>query len=1410
MKQFFRKLIKSVAYIGAAIVIVLAIAVGIFRLMLPRLPEYQEEIKDWASAAIGMSVEFSGMNARWRLSGPELSFFDAALRAGDAPANALTAEEVSIGVGLLRLIADRELVVDRVTIRDSAIDLRQDQDGRWMLQGIALEELLEGREMTDDGGRVEVIGVDVDVDFEHPSSGQLVQFAVSSLRVTRNSEEISIEADLDLPAAFGDRMEVSANRRLTAGPGDQWRLYVEADALNLAGWSRLDPVRLPEINTGVADFVLWFDVADQAVERATANVVVTNLSARAGSLIPVFGLQGSFEYSLEPDGQLVQFAVSSLRVTRNSEEISIEADLDLPAAFGDRMEVSANRRLTAGPGDQWRLYVEADALNLAGWSRLDPVRLPEINTGVADFVLWFDVADQAVERATANVVVTNLSARAGSLMPVFGLQGSFEYSLEPDGWLLGANQFRLNTVEGNWPQSSLQVRMLHNADGEVDGVRGTASYFDLEDLRYFDTWMPEDIRQRVSSLALSGVTRDLQIEVTDIGSESPQFNLSADLDAAGVAPVDGWPGVREFSGRVRAGRDGGRVEIESSNLMLDLVDHLPAPIVLDDALGTVIWRRNNDGMIILSDSVQIRNADFDSQVSLQVSLPAGDGSPVIDFDSDWSVFNMGAVQNYLPIKLITPKLYQWLSDALVSGYVRNGTTRFNGALADFPFEDGSGIFRIEARIEDALIRFARDWPAPQFHHLDLVVENTRMYSQENLAINVGNFVEDASIEIADLREPILEIDAFATGTLRSIRDYAEQSPVSRVFGGQLSRVDVDGDASFDLSITLPIQNARDYEFMTRIRSSDGTVSLQGFPAAISELNGTVTITRDDITSDALFGRFLGYPVDLTLSREGDQAAPHNVILEGRGQTTTEALAAEFGLPLDDIVEGDTDYHATVRFPNGRSPAPGNLQVIVESDLYGFQSNLPEPFAKSDDVAYPMTANIEFPAPDEIMTSGSLAGSINWTSRFIKAGDAWDFDRGVVAVGEYPRDANSRGLHLHGQMSSLHLHDWLAVSRRDERGAGLGERIRSIDVGIDRFYAMGQKFTDHRVEVNRSGRDWVITISGQEAQGLITVPYDFSAGRSMMLELERLILPGDDTAGERQPAGPVDPRVLPSISIRAEEFALGNRFFGSLEAEFERTNRGLESTVLRTEDDSFVMTGAAGWVIDAYEETGQHTFINATVASTDVQRTAARLDYDPGIISDQLQMTLDLRWAGGPRRDFMSVLNGDVSVNLGAGSMVEVNPGAGRVFGLMSLTALPRRLSLDFSDVFDRGFSFDSIAGDFRLDGGDAYTCNLTLIGPAADVGIVGRTGLTTRDYDQAAIVSANFGSTLPVAGFFLGGPQVAAALLVFSQIFREPLKDVGQIAYTISGSWDDPGIDSTTDTDIISAVGSRSGCLDRE
>ena len=169
MKNLLRKVVKCLLYLGTALVILLAVAVGLFRLFLPKLPEYQEEIKDWADAAIGMQVEFSDMDARWRLRGPELNFYDAELVSRDNTATVLNAEEVRVGVGLMRLLVDRELVADRILIRDTSIYVDRDADGTWRVQGLALDALADSRMASSaDAGPLTVVGEDIRIRFAGP------------------------------------------------------------------------------------------------------------------------------------------------------------------------------------------------------------------------------------------------------------------------------------------------------------------------------------------------------------------------------------------------------------------------------------------------------------------------------------------------------------------------------------------------------------------------------------------------------------------------------------------------------------------------------------------------------------------------------------------------------------------------------------------------------------------------------------------------------------------------------------------------------------------------------------------------------------------------------------------------------------------------------------------------------------------------------------------------------------------------------------------------------------------------------------------------------------------------------------------------------------------------------------------
>jgi uncharacterized protein YhdP len=150
-------------------------------------------------------------------------------------------------------------------------------------------------------------------------------------------------------------------------------------------------------------------------------------------------------------------------------------------------------------------------------------------------------------------------------------------------------------------------------------------------------------------------------------------------------------------------------------------------------------------------------------------------------------------------------------------------------------------------------------------------------------------------------------------------------------------------------------------------------------------------------------------------------------------------------------------------------------------------------------------------------------------------------------------------------------------------------------------------------------------------------------------------------------------------------------------------------------------------------------------------------------------------------------------------LIGIKPGAGRVLGLASVAALPRRLALDFSDLTDKGFAFDTARGDFDLRDGNAYTDNVLVKGPAAEIGMIGRVGLKNKDYDQTAVVTGSIGNSLPAAAL-LGGPVLGAAVLVFTQVFKQPLKGLARGYYRITGSWDNPTVERIKSAEAAAAT----------
>jgi uncharacterized protein YhdP len=279
-------------------------------------------------------------------------------------------------------------------------------------------------------------------------------------------------------------------------------------------------------------------------------------------------------------------------------------------------------------------------------------------------------------------------------------------------------------------------------------------------------------------------------------------------------------------------------------------------------------------------------------------------------------------------------------------------------------------------------------------------------------------------------------------------------------------------------------------------------------------------------------------------------------------------------------------------------------------------------------------------------------------------------------------------------------------------------------------------------------------------------------------------PAASATADAGPLSAIGPASVPALSIAIDELSWGDRHLGNVQAKLNKVADGVSLEHLTVTSPSFTIKASGEW----RGKGAGLGHLAGDLQSSDVGTTLTQLGYADVMTAKGGRLDFDFNWSGIPSAEALRDSVGHLKVELQHGQVLGIKPGAGRLLGLASIAELPRRLTLDFSDLTDKGLAFDTIKGDFDLRGGDAYTDNVLLKGPAAEIGLIGRVGLKNRDYDQTAKVTGSFGNTLPLAAL-AGGPVTAAAVLLFTQVFKQPLNGLTRAYYRITGSWDNPTIE---------------------
>ena len=1074
-----------------------------------------------------------------------------------------------------------------------------------------------------------------------------------------------------------------------------------------------------------------------------------------------------------------------------------------PARLAGRIDVRADlllRRL----GPRWsasgQVFAEGIDTDLGGLRAHLPV--PEsLRSAVGSLRVWVSLADSAVTDVVADVNVRDATAQlAADALPLTlaSVAGRARYRALPGGFAVETDGIRFRLPGREEARTGRFSISRETAAGTPPHVEVRADGIELKIVATLIDYLPvpRDVKGLVQRFAPRGRLVDTALTWNgEDAAHAKSYSVKGRFEDLGVNPVDPWPGVTGLSGTLEGTEAGGTLALDAKNATFTLAKIFRAPLALDAVEARARWKHSGPSLEVAIEDMHFANADAEGHMGgTWRSLPdSPEGSPgFVDLKGTLSRASVTRVANYLPNRIAATR--DWFERSVQAGTTSHVAFQLKGDLARFPFGDGGdGHFLVEGDIRDGKLKYHPAWPSVDAVQGGFRFENRRMEIHAAQARIFASRAKDVSAVVADLgaRPPLLTIDGDVdTSGADSVR-FLRESPLVNGPGTFTRAIAIEGPGrlklhiAFPLAGTAPVQVAGDYEF-------DGATASVTRNLSMRDVHGHLTFNEKGIAAPGLTGTLFDAPARLVMSTQPD----------GRVLTTLDAHtdAAAIGTFVPDALaarmSGAADWKA--RILSGRDAT----QLTVASDLVGLGIGLPAPFEKPASESRPVVFTIaNLGGPDEV-TRVQLAGGVE--GRFARtAVDGVDRWNAALAFGVPVERAPPReGVWLYGALPALDVDAWQALfppagtgTAAPAAGANVagdskapgepdpsrrGFELRGLDLTLGRVRYLGRDFTDMHATLERSTEQWSGRLESPKVAG--EVVWKPAGKGSLTARLSRLAV-AQAAPTERPEA--LSTSELPALDVVADRFEFRGRELGKLEL------------LARPQDDE--------WRIERLDISNGH----AKLSSTGVWRRAAgapattlslKLDaQNLNAVFAQFGFGDDLKrgdgslqgtlvWPGYPYDFSLASLAGTFKVEAHRGQFAKIEPGAGKLLGLLSLQSLPRRAVLDFRDVFSEGFAFERIHGNVALAHGILHTDDFEISGPSAFVSIAGDVSLPDETQTLTLRVVPEVSEGLALAATLIGTPVLGLSTLVVSKLLKNPLGKVVAYEYQVTGSWDNPQV----------------------
>ncbi len=1031
-------------------------------------------------------------------------------------------------------------------------------------------------------------------------------------------------------------------------------------------------------------------------------------------------------------------------------------------------------------------------------------------------------------------------AASANGMPSFGMQGHS----------IALTDFSLQTHDGMvLPATTVSETYLPAARGQPEKTAINVKLLDLAALANFAERLPlpPEQLQMLNDFAPRGQIKDFSAQWQGRYPDIASYNVKGEFinlsllaqaprpakprtsKAPAQAAVPAIPGFENLTGAVHANDKGGSFSLASSQVKLNLPGYFNQSLKPFDKLAMqASWTfEQNDQLLFEVRKMEFMQEGASGSLHGKHLMPLApqQGKPLgtIDLTGYVDRLDLNRVGHYLPTS--TPAhLRDWLSGALVDGSVQEVRWRIKGDLADFPFEQRStthkpkGEFNVTGKIVDGTLNYtpgqlAQDgklpfWPLLENIDGTIAFDRTRMEIHADSANTHNVALSAVKAVIPDLlaTDKMLQIDGDAAGALQEFVNYTNHSPVAGWIAQFTENTKGSGNAKLALKLQLPLQRLADAKVEGSLQFANNDVQLMSAMPPLQSTSGHLQFNEKGLTLSGIKANFIGGPVNVSGGTQKDGT----IVIKADGSVSSAGLRKAFATPatqrMTNRIIGTTRYASTISIRNGRP------EILVESTLQGVALDFPAPLRKATNESMPVRFELTgLPAEDVSNVRDELKLSVGSaiSARYLrhKAAEknaSWQVVRGGIGV-NVPAPIPDSGLIANVFLNSLNIDAWSRVvtaitgdsnqksTAKSPDGLNIAQYIEPevLAARATELIVGGKKLDNVVVGASHRNGVWQANIDSQQASGYVTWNeggHGQGTGK-MTARLASLVIPKSAASDVTDLLeGKNTTTQIPGLDIVADNFELFGKKLGRLELIADNVaasaTREWRIGKLTIANDDGQLQATGKWATKDGESMSNLSY------ALDIANAGKLLDrfgFDKVLLGGKGRMGGDISWKGLPFSLDIPSLSGQLKLDIESGQFLKGDPGAAKLLGVLNMQSLPRRLVLDFRDVFSEGFAFDGITGNAQIVNGVAKTDNLKMRSVSATVLIEGSADIAkeSQDLKVAVIPEINAGAASVVYALAVN-PIIGVGTFLAQLFLREPLMRAFTFEYTITGPWKDP------------------------